>query len=44
MEAAAHFYDPKLVPWLLKQIKDAKGGENERDSLQLAALVTAISS
>jgi len=42
MEAAAHFYDPQLVPWLLKQIKEAKGGENERDVVQLAALVTAI--
>src|SRR6185295_620326 len=42
MEAAAHFYDPQLVPWLLKQIKEAKGGENERDVVQLSALVSAI--
>jgi len=42
MEAAAHFYDPQIVPWLLKQIKDAKGGENEKDVVQLAAVVSAI--
>jgi hypothetical protein len=42
MEAAAHFYDPQLVPWLLKQIKQAKGGENDKDAVQLAAVVTAI--
>jgi hypothetical protein len=41
MEAAAHFYDPQLVPWLLKQVKEAKGGETE-DVVQLAAVVTAI--
>jgi len=42
MEAAAHFYDPQLVPWLLKQVKEAKGGDNEKDVVQSAALVTAI--
>src|SRR5262249_50400419 len=42
MEAAAHFYDPEIIPWLLKEIKAAKGGENEKDAIQLAALVTAI--
>jgi HEAT repeat protein len=42
VEAAAHFYDPQLVPWLLKQIKDAKGGENEKDAVQISALVSAI--
>lgn len=42
MEASAHFFDPQLVPWLIKQIKTAKGGENEKDVVQTAALVTAI--
>jgi HEAT repeat protein len=42
MEAAAHFYDPQLVPWLLKQVKDAKGGENEKDAVQLGAVVSAM--
>ena len=42
MESAAHFYDPQLVPWLLKQIKTAKGTENDKDAVQLAALGTAI--
>src|SRR5882724_2180531 len=42
MEAAAHFYDPQLIPWLLKQIKDAKGGENDKNAVQLSALVTGI--
>jgi HEAT repeat protein len=42
LEAAAHFYDPSLVPWLIKQIKDAKGGDNEKDVVQIAALVSAI--
>jgi hypothetical protein len=42
MEAAAHFYDSQLVPWMLKQIKAAKGSENDKDAVQLAALVTAI--
>ena len=41
MEAASHFYDPQLVPWLLKQIKGAKGSDNDKDAVQLAALVTA---
>jgi HEAT repeat protein len=42
MESAAHFYDSQLVPWLLKQIKQAKGNDNDKDAVQLAALVTAI--
>jgi HEAT repeat protein len=42
MEAASHFYDPQLVPWLLKQIKGAKGSDNDKDAVQLAALVTGI--
>jgi hypothetical protein len=42
MEASAHFYDPQLVPWLLKQIKEAKGGDNEKDVVQIAGLVSAI--
>ena len=42
MESASHFYDPQLVPWLLKQIKGAKGSDNDKDALQLAALVTGI--
>jgi len=42
MEAAGRFYDPQLVPWLLKQIKQAKGGENDKDAVQLGALVTAM--
>jgi hypothetical protein len=41
-EAAAHFYDPQLVPWLLKQVKEAKGGENEKDVVQSSAIVSAI--
>ena len=42
LEAASHFYDPQIVPWLLKAVKDAKGGENEKDAVQLAAIVSAI--
>jgi hypothetical protein len=42
MESAARFYDPQLVGWCLKQIKDAKGGENEKNAVQIGALVTAI--
>jgi HEAT repeat protein len=42
LEAASHFYDPQLVPWLLKQIKGAKGGENDKDAVQLAGLATAV--
>ncbi|HEX9297006.1 MAG TPA: hypothetical protein VF881_14280 [Polyangiaceae bacterium] len=42
MEAAAHFYDSQLVGWCLKQISGAKGGENEKNAVQIAALVTAI--
>jgi HEAT repeat protein len=42
MEAAAHFYDAQMVPWVLKQIKDAKGGENEKNAVQISALVTGI--
>jgi hypothetical protein len=40
MEEAAHFYDPSLVPWMLKQIKDAKGEENDKNSVQLSAIVS----
>ena len=40
--ARSHFYDPQIVPWLLKQIKDAKGGENEKDVVAARGLVTAI--
>jgi hypothetical protein len=29
LDAAAGFYDPELVPWLLKQIKGAKGADAE---------------
>jgi hypothetical protein len=42
MEAASRFYDPQLVPWILKQIKAAKGSDNDKDAVQLAALVTGI--
>jgi HEAT repeat protein len=42
LEAAAHFFDPQLVPWLMTQIRGAKGGENEKDVVQTAGLVTAI--
>jgi hypothetical protein len=42
LEAASHFYDSQLVAWLLKQIKDAKGGENEKAVIQTAAEVSAI--
>ncbi len=42
VEAASHFYDPQLVPWLLKQIKDAKGTEDEKKEVQASALVTVI--
>jgi hypothetical protein len=42
MESASHFYDPLIVPWLLKQIKGAKGSDNDKDAVQLAALVTGI--
>jgi hypothetical protein len=42
MEAASRFYDPQMVPWLLKQIKGAKGSDNDKDAVQLGALVTAI--
>lgn len=42
VEAASHFYDASLVPWLLKQVKDAKGGENEKGVVQTAALVSSI--
>jgi len=42
LEAAAHLYDPQVVPWLLKQVKGAKGGENEKDVTQIAGLVSAI--
>ncbi|HKQ69385.1 MAG TPA: hypothetical protein VJT73_08605 [Polyangiaceae bacterium] len=42
LEAASHFYDPELVPWLLKQVKEAKGGENEKDVVQQSGLLTAI--
>jgi HEAT repeat protein len=42
MEEAAHFYDSALVPWMLKQIKEAKGEENDKNSLQISALTSAI--
>jgi hypothetical protein len=42
LEAASHFYDPQLVPWLLKQVKGAKGGENDKDAVQLAGLATSV--
>jgi hypothetical protein len=42
VEAAAHFYDAQLVPWLLKVIKTTKGTEDERNVVQTSALVTAI--
>jgi hypothetical protein len=42
LEASSHFYDPQLVPWLLKQITGAKGGENEKAVIQTAAEVSAI--
>ena len=41
-ESASRFYDPQLVPWLLKQVKDAKGGEGEKDMVQATALLSAI--
>src|SRR5260221_3718652 len=42
VESAGRFYDPQLVAWSLKQIKEAKGGENEKNAVQIAGLVTAI--
>ena len=42
LESAAHLYDPQVVPWLLKQVKGAKGGEGEKDVTQIAGLVSAI--
>ena len=42
LEASARFYDTQLVPWLLKQVKDAKGGDNEKGVVKTAGLVAAI--
>jgi HEAT repeat protein len=42
VEASAHFFDPQLVPWLLREIKSGKGNQNERDVIQISALVSAI--
>jgi HEAT repeat protein len=36
IEEAAHFYDPSLVPWLLKQAKATKG------DVRMSALLSAI--
>jgi HEAT repeat protein len=42
LESASHFYDPQLVPWILKQVKGAKGSENDKDAVQLAGLASAV--
>jgi hypothetical protein len=42
IESAARFYDAALVPWVLKQVKDPKGGENEKGVVKTSGLVTAI--
>jgi HEAT repeat protein len=42
VESSAHFYDSGLVPWLVKEIKSARGNQNEKDVIQIAALVSAI--
>lgn len=39
-EASASFMDPSLVPWLIKQVKDAKG--DEKDNIQSALLASAM--
>jgi hypothetical protein len=42
LEAAAHLYDPGLVPWLLKQIQTARGSDDQKAAVKAAALVSAI--
>lgn len=42
LESVARFYDASQVPWVLKQVKDAKGGDNEKGVVKTAGLVAAI--
>jgi len=42
MEESVRFYDPELVPWILKQVSSAKGEEHEKGVVQTAGLVSAI--
>jgi hypothetical protein len=42
LEAAGSFYDPSLVPWLVKTSKELKGEEEQIDPVRGAALTTAI--
>ena len=41
-EAAGAFMDPSVVPWLLKQVREAKGEADEREAVQTSLLQTAI--
>ena len=42
VEAAAHTFEPKLVPWLLQQGQNARGNADERAALRTSILVTAM--
>ncbi len=41
-DAAGQFMDPSIVPWLVKQAREAKGEPEERDAVQIALIKAAI--
>ncbi|OQX68739.1 MAG: hypothetical protein B6A08_08640 [Sorangiineae bacterium NIC37A_2] len=41
-EAAAQFYDPSMIPWMLEMAEKTKGGGEEKTALQQALTMSAL--